>query len=292
MALNCASVIYLLCFLVAIANAQKSFDRAYKPVVIVHGIWDKRTSLDFMANRIREVHPGTSVTVVDLLHGTSSLAPMWEQVEAFGAVARQVNTENPDGIHLLCYSQGGLVCRGMIETLSDLKVSTFVSLSSPQGGQYGDSFLRLIFHKAVKKTVHRIFYTSPGQRYSVANYWNDPHHQASYLKHSKYLPYIDNVIPEARNESYRTNFLRLNKLVLIGGPDDGVITPWQSSHFGFFREDETVEDMEDRDIYKQDLFGLMSLQNRTKIYTVEGVYHHQWHQNISVIDACIIPHLD
>lgn len=93
-----------------------------------------------------------------------------------------------------------------------------------------DSFLRLIFHKAVKKTVHRIFYTSPGQRYSVANYWNDPHHQASYIKHSKYLPYIDNVIPEATNESYRTNFLRLNKLVLIGGPDDGVITPWQSRY--------------------------------------------------------------
>ena len=27
----------------------------YKPVVIVHGIWDKRTSLDFMADRIRQV---------------------------------------------------------------------------------------------------------------------------------------------------------------------------------------------------------------------------------------------
>lgn len=53
-----------------------------------------------------------------------------------------------------------------------------------------------------------------------------------------------------------------------------------------------MENMEDRDIYKQDLFGLMSIQNRTKIYTVEGVYHHQWHQNISVIDTCIIPHLD
>lgn len=55
MGLDCASVIYLLCFLVVIVNAQRSADRAYKPVVIVHGIWDKRTSLDFMANRIREV---------------------------------------------------------------------------------------------------------------------------------------------------------------------------------------------------------------------------------------------
>ena len=27
---------------------------------------------------------------------------------------------------------------------------------------------------------------------------------------------------------YKTNFLKLQQLVLIGGPDDGVITPWQS----------------------------------------------------------------
>ena len=29
---------------------------------------------------------------------------------------------------------------------------------------------------------------------------------------------------------YKTNFLKLQKLVLIGGPDDGVITPWQSRY--------------------------------------------------------------
>lgn len=65
---------------------------------------------------------------------------MWDQVAAFGAVAKQISNENPGGIHLLCYSQGGLVCRGMIESLSDLNVATFVSLSSPQGGQYGGRF--------------------------------------------------------------------------------------------------------------------------------------------------------
>jgi len=65
----------------------------------------------------------------------------------------------------------------------------------------------------------------------VANYWNDPHHQASYIKNSKYLPYIDNIIPAAKNDDYKTNFLRLEKLILIGGPDDGVITPWQSRSY-------------------------------------------------------------
>ena len=27
---------------------------------------------------------------------------------------------------------------------------------------------------------------------------------------------------------YRSNFLKIQQLVLIGGEDDGVITPWQS----------------------------------------------------------------
>lgn len=62
---------------------------------------------------------------------------MWDQVEAFGNVVRQFHEENPGGVHLLCYSQGGLICRGIIESMGDIDVSTFVSLSSPQGGQYG-----------------------------------------------------------------------------------------------------------------------------------------------------------
>jgi palmitoyl-protein thioesterase len=32
----------------------------------------------------------------------------------------------------------------------------------------------------------------------------------------------------AQNNSYKDGITRLRKLVLIGGPDDGVITPWQS----------------------------------------------------------------
>lgn len=68
---------------------------------------------------------------------------MWDQVRAFGAAVKQIDEENPGGIHLLCYSQGGLICRGIIESFSSLNVSTFVSLSSPQGGQYGGNLFAL-----------------------------------------------------------------------------------------------------------------------------------------------------
>ena len=172
----------------------------------------------------------------------------------------------------------------------------------------------MILKTTLKRTAHDIFYKSTGQKYSVANYWNDPHHQAGYLKHCQYLPLIDNVVPTSQSSTYKENFIRLGKLVLIGGPDDGVITPWQSryeehkilffimflseqssywcSHFGVFAEDESVIPMEDRAIYIEDLFGLKTIRHKTHIYTIDGVTHHHWHQNISVIDNYILPHLD
>ena len=88
-----------------------------------------------------------------------------------------------------------------------------------------------------------------------------------------------------------TTFLKLKKKTLFSIYFQ-VLPYFEFSHFGFFTEDESVENMENRDIYTQDLFGLRSLQNKTQIYTIDGVYHHEWHQNISVIDNCIIPHLD
>lgn len=37
----------------------------------------------------------------------------------------------------LGYSQGGLLARAILETFPDHGVHNFISLSSPQGGQYG-----------------------------------------------------------------------------------------------------------------------------------------------------------
>ena len=43
---------------------------------------------------------------------------------------------------------------------------------------------------------------------------------------------------------YRDNFRRLEKFVMIGGPNDTVITPWQSAHLGFYDQNEVVQPFE------------------------------------------------
>ena len=116
------------CFIVA---------SAYKPVVLVHGIMDNAESMEGMKQFIVEAHPGTNVTLVNLFSDLLSLTDMWDQVAGFGDTIRDVMANSPDGIHLLCFSQGGLSCRGVLQSTPNHTVDTFVSLSSPQAGQYG-----------------------------------------------------------------------------------------------------------------------------------------------------------
>jgi palmitoyl-protein thioesterase len=67
-----------------------------------------------------------------------------------------------------------------------------------------------------------------GQLTSVGNYWNDPHHQGLYYNYSAFLPLLNNEIENRKNESFKKGLIKLRKMVLIGGPNDEVITPWQS----------------------------------------------------------------
>lgn len=73
-------------------------------------------------------------------------------------------------------------------------------------------------------------------------YVTDPHHSKQYKKYSSYLAALNNESISddfAYPPSWKSNFARLNKVVLIGGPDDGVIAPWQSAQFGCFNRKET-----------------------------------------------------
>lgn len=83
-------------------------------------------------------------------------------------------------------------------------------------------------------------------------------------------------------------------MVLVGGPDDGVITPWQSSHFGFFNQNEDVINIFDRPIYLNDSIGLKTLNESQRLVfvTEPNVHHYDWHLKIHVIQKVILPYLD
>ncbi|XP_010725074.1 lysosomal thioesterase PPT2, partial [Meleagris gallopavo] len=71
----------------------------------------------------------------------------------------------------------------------------------------------------------------------------DPHHRDLYLNSSDFLAPLNDERLHPNASAWKQNLLRIRNLILIGGPDDGVITPWQSSLFGFYDANETVQDM-------------------------------------------------
>ncbi|KAM4641992.1 lysosomal thioesterase PPT2 [Discoglossus pictus] len=145
-------------------------------------------------------------------------------------------------------------------------------------------YLRYLFPTYVKSNLYRLCYTQVGQTFSICNYWNDPHHHDMYVNSSTYLAPLNSDRPVPNATDWKKNFLRLRKMVLIGGPDDGVITPWESSHFGFYDENETILEMKQQMVYQDDCFGLRSLDYRggITVYSVPGVTHTLWHSNQTV----------
>ncbi|CAJ1062836.1 lysosomal thioesterase PPT2-like [Xyrichtys novacula] len=262
----------------------------YKPVILVHGVFEGTGHFEKLTEFITQAHPGTEVHVISLFNDLQSLTPMWKQVRGFREKIKPIMQKFPDGVHLLCYSQGGLICRGLLYKTARHNVDTFISLSSPQAGQYGATeYLQFPLLPPLKEFVFNFCYNTFGQHYSICNYWNDPHRRSRYQKSSAFLAPINGDRPHEKMKVWKKNFLRIKNLVLIGGPDDGVITPWQSSLFGFYDKKENMVEMKDQRFYRKDLFGLKTLDARGGISTCvrPGVQHLLWHSNLTVFNDCI-----
>ncbi|XP_028365619.1 lysosomal thioesterase PPT2 isoform X2 [Phyllostomus discolor] len=294
--LPAAGILCLLSFLalLLLPTVPAPHRASYKPVIVVHGLFDSSYSFRHLLEYINETHPGTVVTVLDLFDGRESLRPLWEQVQGFREAVAPIMAKAPQGVHLICYSQGGLVCRALLSVMDEHNVDSFISLSSPQMGQYGDTdYLKWLFPTSMRSNLYRICYSPWGQEFSICNYWHDPHHDDLYLNASSFLALINGERDHPNATVWRKNFLRVGRMVLIGGPDDGVITPWQSSFFGFYDENETVLEMEEQLVYLRDSFGLKTLLARGAIVRcpMAGIAHTAWHSNHTLYEICIEPWL-
>ncbi|XP_052590229.1 lysosomal thioesterase PPT2-like [Peromyscus californicus insignis] len=257
--------------------APEPHQGSYKPVIMVHRLFDSSYSFRHLLDYINETHPGTVVTVLDLFDGRESLRPLWEQVQGFREAVALIMEKAPEGVHLICYSQGGLVCRALLCVMDEHNVDSFISLSSPQMGQYGDTdSQKWLFPTSMWSNLYRVCYSPWGQEFSICNYWHDPHHDDMYLNASSFRALINGERDHPNAIVWWKNFLRVGRLVLTGGPDDGVITPWQSSFFGFYDANEMVLDMEEQPVYLRDSFGLTSLLARGAIVRcpVAGISYH------------------
>ena len=282
--LKCLHFFLTACLLLSLRS------HCYSPVVLMHGIFDGPETMSTIESQIEYAHPGTKVYKINMFNNEFSMDKMWYQVSEIQKKLKEIMSTS-NSTHFLGFSQGGLIGRALIETTNDHNINTFIALSSPLSGEFG---IPLIYYKwwpnATLKFLSDLFYSEVGQELSLGGYWHDPYDEALYRQKCEFLPKL--TYPS--NPDWKNNFLKLKKLVMIGGPNDEVIKPWQSSHFGFFNYKEEVVPMEQLDFYINDTFGLKTLDEQGRVFnfTIPNVFHTHWHEDINVIQKYIIPYLD
>uniref|UniRef100_T1JH30 palmitoyl-CoA hydrolase n=2 Tax=Strigamia maritima TaxID=126957 RepID=T1JH30_STRMM len=247
------------------------------------------------ADLITERHPNTTIYQVDALHKFSSFLSLWYQIDIYKQKTLEIMKRHPDGVHIIGYSQGGVIARGVIQTINNHNVDTFISVVAPHMGLSGN--INLPYFGSLLKffldDVYKLAYSSLGQRFSLANIWRETKHLDKYLASNKFLPYINNEVTHSCNRKFKKNLIKLNRIILIGLSDDNVLSPWFTSQFGSLDANDNKIDMHHQKIYLEDTLGLRTLDERGRITTItfSGIEHQMLQFSPKFVDTCVLPWL-
>ena len=285
--------------------------QSYLPVFMMHGIGSGEGEMELIKTVASDAHPGTVLTSLPLYEGMpDGLTPLADQAAAVADAIRAAVAANAtlyeDGYHVVCKSQGGLICRAALQLMDDHDARTFVSLAGPQAGVYGPDFFKSVvddipaLEDFTSEEMYHFAYTWAAQSYlSVANMWRDPYHMDDcglldhcYLEGNVFLPKFT----DDASAQMKANFLKLDKAVFCvgSGPSyDGGIEPWQSAVFGGADADGTMQPVEAQPWYASDQFGLKTLKEsgRLNFTIVPNATHGDWTGSSTYITNYILPHL-
>ena len=305
-----------------------------KPVILYHGLIGDAEDMQGIADLVMETFPGTVATSLPLFEGPArSMTPLPMQIAGVKDAIRALVAANQslyaDGYNLVCKSQGGLVCRAVIETMDDHNVDTFISLAAPQMGCYGLGYVEhsltfrgvspqqlaellglsgvgavlgavliRVFEAVTSASTTTMAYDEThGMRLiellSPLQLWRDWHRLDDFYRLSPILPSHT----ENANATMRDNFLRLRRAVFnvgSGPPFEGGIEPWQTGIFGTYDADGNLVPLENQTWYSgADTIGLreMNETGRLVLNTPPNVTHEDWTNDTAIIRQWVLPYL-
>ena len=244
------------------------------PIAIFHGIGDNcecRNKTNFIPLLKKDIN--THIECIEVGNGFwTSIIENFETQAKLGCENIKKNPHFQNKFNLIGISQGVLLARYIIEKC-DIKgeIVNYLSFDGPQQGigqlpkLYCGKFCEFLNH-ITKNLVYSDFII---KNLGPSSYYKFRWDQKLYLSKNTFLKDLNNE-GEIKNEEYKKRMVKLNKVMLIRGKRDTVITPKESSWFEFYDKDgKNLVKLEDSEFYKKDFIGIRQLNEQGKISFVE-----------------------
>lgn len=102
-----------------------------------------------------------------------------------------------------------------------------------------------------------------------SNYFRDHTKMVEYLQNSAFLPFLNNEKEHSHANSNKKRFESLNSITMVKFLKDPIIFPRESSWFGETNNEGKIVPMEETAIYKENKFGLKTLNDQKRVVKVE-----------------------